>query len=348
MQEIKVLTVDDSILFREMLSKGLKRFHDINVVGDAVNPFDAKDKIALLHPDVVTLDVEMPRMDGVKFLRSLMSQRPVPVVVISSLKDSVFDAMGAGAIDFIPKPGDLNGGMDAFMEEVAAKVRAAAGVKFAFRRDESKDIDLIPLELAAPADPANVIAIGASTGGTEAIFSVLTKYGPNIPGFVIVQHMPEGFTKLFAERLDAASNLEVKEAEDGDEVRPGRALIAPGGRHMRLIGTGAGKGYTVSIASRSKVNGHMPSVDVLFESVSEAAGPDAIGVILTGMGSDGANGLKKMRDVGGYTIGQDERSSVVYGMPMAAYMTGAVMIQLSLYRIPDEIVRNLDSRTVRR
>ncbi|MDR1042303.1 MAG: chemotaxis response regulator protein-glutamate methylesterase [Clostridiales Family XIII bacterium] len=344
MQEIKVLAVDDSILFREMLSKGMGRFHDITVVGVAVNPFDAKDKIARLKPDVVTLDVEMPHMDGVKFLYSLMSQHPLPVVVISSLRDSVFDAMDAGAIDFIPKPDSLTRGRNAFMDEVAAKVRAAAGVKFERRKNEAKDLDLPPLELGTPADAASVIAIGASTGGTEAIFSILTKYGPNIPGFVVVQHMPEGFTKLFAQRLDSASNIEVKEAEDGDEVRPGRALIAPGGRHMRLRRANAGGGYTVSIESCSKVNGHMPSVDVLFESVSEAAGADAIGVILSGMGSDGANGLKKIREAGGYTIGQDERSSIVYGMPMAAYTAGAVMVQLSLYRIPDEIIRKLESR----
>jgi two-component system chemotaxis response regulator CheB len=327
-----------------MLSKGMKRFHDINVVGVAVNPFDAKDKIALLKPDVVTLDVEMPRMDGVKFLRGLMSQHPIPVVVISSLRDSVFDAMNAGAIDFIPKPDNLNGGRDAFLHDVAAKVRIAAGVKFAFRRNEPKDIDLPPLELCAPANPASVVAIGASTGGTEALFSILTKYGANVPGFVIVQHMPEGFTKLFAQRLDAASHLEAMEAEDGDEVKPGRVLIAPGGRHMRLRKADTGKGYSVELASDAKVSGHIPSVDVLFESVAEVAGPDAIGVILTGMGSDGADGLKKIRDAGGYTIGQDERSSVVYGMPMAAYKKGSVMIQLSLYRIPDEIIRRLDSR----
>ncbi|MDR1293010.1 MAG: chemotaxis response regulator protein-glutamate methylesterase, partial [Clostridiales Family XIII bacterium] len=197
-------------------------------------------------------------------------------------------------------------------------------------------------------DPASVVAIGASTGGTEAIFSILTKYGPNMPGFVVVQHMPEGFTKLFAQRLDAACHLEVMEAKDGDEARPGRALIAPGGRHMLLSRAGAGKGYTVRMESRSKVNGHIPSVDVLFESVAEAAGPGATGVILTGMGADGAAGLKKIRDAGGYTIGQDERSSVVYGMPMAAYGMGSVMIQLSLYRIPDEIVRHIGGRTVGR
>jgi two-component system chemotaxis response regulator CheB len=185
------------------------------------------------------------------------------------------------------------------------------------------------------------VAIGASTGGTDAIFSILSKYLANMPGFVIAQHMPEGFTKLFAKRLDAATALRVKEAEDGDRVKPGTVFIAPGGRHMRI--RKAKCGYAVSVAEDAKVSGHRPSVDVLFESVAEAAGSHAIGVILTGMGADGAAGLKQIADAGGYTIGQDERSSVVYGMPMAAWLTGAVMVQAPLYRIPDEIVRKLEN-----
>jgi two-component system chemotaxis response regulator CheB len=342
MHEIKVLAVDDSILFREMLSKGMRRFPDINVVGVAVDPFDAKDKIVALRPDVMTLDVEMPCMDGIKFLHSLMPQYPLPVVVISSLRESVFEAMDAGALDFIAKPSDMSDGGESFMNEVAAKIRVAATAKLAFRRDAPRDIGLSPEGLSVPASPLDVVAIGASTGGTEAIFSILTKYSSNVPGFVIVQHMPEGFTKLFAERLDSATRLHVKEAEDGDEVKPGRALIAPGGRHMRIAR--AGSGYMARIADGPKVNGHKPSVDVLFESVAASAGPRAIGVILTGMGSDGSLGLKKMLDAGGYTIGQDERSSVVYGMPMAAWLTGAVKVQAPLYRIPDEIIRILEER----
>jgi two-component system chemotaxis response regulator CheB len=339
MHEIRVLAVDDSILFREMLSKGMKRFPDINVVGVAVDPFDAKDKIVALRPDVMTLDVEMPCMDGIKFLRSLMPQYPLPVVVISSLRESVFEAMDAGAIDFIAKPNDMSGGGNAFLDEVAAKIRIASAAKLAFRKNAPESIGLSPSGLKVPADHRDIVAIGASTGGTEAIFSILTKYNANMPGFVIVQHMPEGFTKLFAKRLDSASLLQVKEAEDGDEVRPGRALIAPGGLHMRILRTA--NSYAVSLSDRAKVNGHRPSVDVLFASVAEVAGSRAIGVILTGMGSDGAAGLKKIADAGGYTIGQDERSSVVYGMPMAAWLTGAVKVQLPLYRIPDEIIRKL-------
>jgi two-component system chemotaxis response regulator CheB len=187
---------------------------------------------------------------------------------------------------------------------------------------------------------ADIIAIGASTGGTEAIFSVLTKYQADMPGIVIVQHMPEGFTELFAKRLGKATQFRVKEAEDGDEIISGNVLIAPGGKQMRI--RKSGKGYIADVGDGAKVNGHRPSVDVLFESVAEAAQGNAIGVILTGMGSDGANGLKRIRDAGGFTIGQDERSSVVYGMPMAAYLAGAVEIQLPLYRIPDEIIRRLN------
>jgi two-component system chemotaxis response regulator CheB len=339
MHEIRVLAVDDSILFREMLSKGMRRFPDINVVGVAADPFDAKDKIIALRPDVMTLDVEMPCMDGVKFLRSLMPQYPLPVVVISSLRESVFEAMDAGAVDFIAKPDDMNVAGNVFMDEVAAKIRVASAVKPAFRKNAPKDIGLTPAGLSVPADCLDIVAIGASTGGTEAIHSILTKYNPTMPGFVIVQHMPEGFTSLFAKRLDSVALLEVKEAGDGDEVRPGRALIAPGGRHMRVLKTT--DGYVVSLSDGPKVNGHRPSVDVLFESVAGVAGPRAIGVILTGMGTDGAAGLKKISDAGGYTIGQDERSSVVYGMPMAAWLTGAVKVQLPLYRIPDEIIRKL-------
>jgi two-component system chemotaxis response regulator CheB len=338
---IRVLIVDDSILFRETLVKGLGRCSDIKIVGSAVDPFDAKDKILALKPDVITLDVEMPRMDGIQFLRELMSQYPVPVVVISILRESVFEALDAGALDFIAKPKVGDGETEVFMMDVAEKIRACAGAKFACRRKGGGDIVLSPIEVRGDVDPARVVAIGASTGGTEAIHSILTKFSANMPGFVIVQHMPVGFTKLYAERLNAVSWLEVKEAEDGDEVRQGRVLIAPGDYHMTLIKRPLG--YAVSCGQAPKVNGHRPSVDVLFESVAAVAGRNALGVILTGMGNDGAKGLKQMRDSGGYTIGQDERSSVVYGMPMAAYVTGAVMVQMPLYRIPDEICRKLST-----
>jgi two-component system chemotaxis response regulator CheB len=342
MPEIKVLIVDDSLLFREVLTKGLSQYADMQIIGAAADPFEAKDKIIELRPDVVALDVEMPRMDGIKFLRNLMPQFPIPVVVISSLRESVFEAMDAGAIDFVAKPVDVNGDPSGFIREIAEKIRVAYSARALFRKKMPADIDLKMDGLTVPANPLDIIAIGASTGGTEAIVSILTKYQANVPGTVIVQHMPEGFTELFAQRLDAMTQLAVKEAEDGDEVRPGRALIAPGGRQMRIRKSAGG--YAVCIDDSEKVNGHKPSVDVLFESVAEEAGRRAIGVILTGMGSDGAKGLKRIKDSGGYTIGQDERSSIVYGMPMAAHLTGAVTIQLPLYRIPDEIIRKLNSQ----
>ncbi|MDR0851774.1 MAG: chemotaxis response regulator protein-glutamate methylesterase [Clostridiales Family XIII bacterium] len=341
MNTIKVLIVDDSLLFRDVLQKGLKQYEDIEVIGAAADPFEAKDQIIALRPDVVTLDVEMPRMDGIKFLRKLMPQFPVPVIIISSLKESVFEAMDAGAIDFISKP-DLQGeGIPAFLGEVAEKIRIASSARRAFHRSVKEDITLDVEGVRGQVDPGNVIAIGASTGGTEAIFSVLTKFSDNMPGIVIVQHMPSGFTKLYAERLDAECNLEVLEAKSGDEIIPGRVLIAPGDYQMRIVRSGCG--YAVFCDQSPKVNGHRPSVDVLFESAADVVGQKALGIILTGMGADGAKGLKKIREVGGYTIGQDERSCVVYGMPMAAYVSGAVMVQLPLYRIPDEICRKLSS-----
>jgi two-component system chemotaxis response regulator CheB len=336
---IRVLIVDDSLLFREGLRKGLKQFPDIQIVGVAVDPFEAKEKILTLHPDVLSLDVEMPRMDGIKFLRSFLPQYPMPVVVISSLRESVFEAMDAGAIDFIAKPDDSNADKTAFLRDVAEKMRIASKANLAFRGDCRGTISLSVDGLRGPVDPSRIIAIGASTGGTEAIFSILTKFSANMPGIVVVQHMPAGFTKLYAERLNAACALEVLEARDGDEVCPGRVLIAPGDFQMRVIKKGGG--YIVALDRSPKVNGHRPSVDVLFDSVAAAAGGAGVGTILTGMGSDGARGLKKMREAGGYTIGQDERSSVVYGMPMAAYMMGSVMIQLPLYRVADELTRVL-------
>jgi two-component system chemotaxis response regulator CheB len=269
-----------------------------------------------------------------------MPQFPLPVIVISSLRESVFEAMDAGALDFIPKP-EKTDDAAAFARSLAEKIRVSAKAKLAYRGGAPSGIELGMDGVKGAVDPRIVVAIGASTGGTEAIFSILTKFSGNMPGFVIVQHMPAGFTKLYAERLNAACVLDVKEAADGDAVRPGRVLIAPGDYQMRVVRDGAG--YAVRCDRSPKVNGHRPSVDVLFDSVADAAGKNSLGVILTGMGADGASGLKKMRDVGGYTLGQDERSSVVYGMPMAAYMSGAVMAQLPLYRIPDEMTRKLSA-----
>jgi len=340
--KIRVLIIDDSILFREIMAKGLASDSRIEVVGFANDPFEAKEKIPELDPDVITLDIEMPRMDGIKFLRYLLPQYPLPVIVLSMLKTSVFEAMDAGAIDFVAKPENPQEDNSAFFTELRSKIIAASQTRFGYRRRGKTEIHLEIEGVRGPIDPNTIIAIGASTGGTDAINSMVTKFTENMPGIVIVQHMPAGFTALYAKRINSASQLNIKEAADGDEVVPGHVFIAPGDFHMTVEKGAAG--YRIKIAHGTKVNGHRPSVDVLFNSVAEAAGDKAIGVILTGMGTDGAIGLKRIRDYGGYTIGQDERSSVVYGMPMAAYISGAVMMQLPLYRIPDEILRKLSTK----
>ena len=339
--KVKVMVLDDSLLFREVMTKGLSGDSRIEIVGFATDPFEASEKIPELAPDVLTLDIEMPRMDGIKFLRHLMPQYPLPVIVISTLKTSVFEAMDAGAIDFIAKPENMAEDGGRFFGDLKTKIIAASQARFAYRRRAGADIRLEPEGVKGVVDHRNIIAVGASTGGTDAINSLLTKFSANMPGIVIVQHMPAGFTSMYAKRLDSIANISVREAVDGDEVVPGVALIAPGDYHMTVEKVGSV--YRVRCNQATKVNGHRPSVDVLFDSVAEAAGPHAMGIILTGMGSDGALGLKKIRNYGGYTIGQDERSSVVYGMPMAAYVGGAVMVQLPLYRIPDEILRKLSS-----
>jgi two-component system chemotaxis response regulator CheB len=341
MGEIKVLIVDDAMLFREVLKRELSKFADIEIIAVANDPFDAKDKILALRPDVVTLDIEMPKMDGIKFLRHLLPQFPVPVVVISSLKESVFEAMDAGAIDFEAKPDDQNEGLQEFITNVAEKIRIAARSKPAFRKQPASSIDLAPIGVSGPINPKKLVAIGASTGGTEAIYSMLSKFSINMPPIVVVQHMPAVFTQLYAQRLDRTCALIVKEAVDGDVLAPGKVLIAPGDFHMRVIKNGSS--YIVKLDQSEKVNGHRPSVDVLFDSVAAAAGSDSLGIILTGMGTDGAQGLRHIRDLGGYTIGQDERSSVVYGMPMAAKLLGGVVLQLPLYRIADELCKRLSS-----
>ncbi len=339
MEKIKVLVVDDSLLFRETLSKGLRQYSFIEIIGVAGDPFEAKDKILELKPDVVTLDVEMPRMDGIKFLKKLLPSYPVPVIVISSLKESVFEAMDAGALDFVGKPQPGHDPAE-FIRDVSIKIKGASRAKIAYR-SAAPQIDLSTEGVKGRVDPKSLIAIGASTGGTEAIFSMLTKFSVNMPGIVIVQHMPPGFTKLYADRLNNSCELNVKEAEDGDIIRPGHVLVAPGDFNLTVRER---QGiYTVKCAQTEKVNGHRPSVDVLFDSVASNVGSNAMGIILTGMGSDGAKGLLKMREAGAYTIGQDEKSSVVYGMPMAAYNAGAVMQQSPLFRIPDDVIRKFSS-----
>ena len=337
-QRIKVLIVDDSLVFRESLSREIAKDPDIEVVGTATDPYMARDLIIKLKPDVLTLDVEMPKMNGIEFLKKLMPQYPLPVIVVSSVSQNVLDALDAGAVEFVTKPNVTRpGGMASFVNELIIKIKIASTAKVGNRKSDytpsrpvtSQGIDTM----------SKISAIGASTGGTDAIHTVISGLPRDMPPIVIVQHMPPVFTKLYAERLNNTCELEVKEAEDGDALRPGRVLIAPGNYQMRVAKRGSG--YIVKCTQEEKVSGHCPSVDVLFDSVADVVGKQAVGVILTGMGRDGANGLLKMKKTGAYTIGQDEKSSVVYGMPMVAFNIGAVEKQLPLDRIDDEIIRFL-------
>lgn len=331
MRKIKVLIVDDSLLFRETLARKISQDSAIEVVGTASDPYSARDKIIELHPDVMTLDVEMPRMNGIDFLRRLIPQYPLPVVVVSSVSENVFDALKAGAVDFVTKPDMSNSrGIETFINELIIKIKIASTAKVGQRKNESI---LTNSGINTSRGSSNrIIAIGASTGGTEAIFNIIKFFPKDMPGIVVVQHMPPVFTRLYAQRLDSSCPMEVKEAVNGDMVLPGRVLIAPGDYHMKLKKRDGN--YFVECAKGQRVNGHCPSVDVLFNSVAEVAGRNAIGIILTGMGSDGAKGLLAMRNKGARTLGQDEKSSVVYGMPKVAFDIGAVEKQASLEAIP--------------
>lgn len=339
-RKIRVLVVDDSLLMREVIAKGLAADGALEVVGTAADPFAARDKIIDLEPDVMTLDVEMPRMSGIEFLKKLMPQYPLPVVVVSAVKSNVFDALNAGAVDFVTKPeaGKIDG-MAAFINELIIKIKIASTAKVGHLVKKE-----LPQERRLGGKTGvldqKVIAIGASTGGTEAIYSVVKAFSREMPGIVIVQHMPPVFTKMYAERLNNSCQMEVREAQDGDLVVPGRVLIAAGDYHMKLLSDK--NHYYVKCFSGERVNGHCPSVDVLFDSVAETAGKNAIGIILTGMGHDGAKGMLQMRKRGAYTIGQDEKTSVVYGMPMVAYNIGGVVKQAPLERIPEIVWDVLD------
>ncbi len=329
MLPIKVLIVEDSIVFRELLVQNLSRDPAIRVVGTARDPYEARDAILALKPDVMTLDVELPRMNGIEFLRKLIPQYPLPVVVISSLSDKVFDAMSAGAVDFVAKPvvSSRKQLEDFIKNELLVKIKIASSARIG----NIKRNAMMGQEEQYPSVKRGnlIVAIGASTGGTEATSALVRQYGTDIPGIVCVQHMPPGFTQMYAKRLNDECRIQVKEAETGDRVLPGHMLIAPGGdRHMQLVKVGTG--YQVEIKAGPKVNGHCPSVDVLFDSVAKAAGADALGIILTGMGGDGAKGLLAMRKAGARTIGQDESTCVVYGMPKVAYDLGAVEYQEKL------------------
>ena len=347
MKRIRVLVVDDSALVRELLTAGLAKDPEIEVVGSAANPFIARDKIVELRPDVLTLDVEMPRMDGVDFLRRLMPQYPIPVIMVSALTQRgaqiTLEALEAGAIDFVTKPStDVARGLNQMLTDLRQKVKMAAQVDLsawkrrAVKREKPGPV-LVRTALSESTD--KVIAIGASTGGTEAIRRVISSFPANMPGIVIVQHMPPGFTKHFSDNLNEICELDVQEAQTGDRVMPGRVLIAPGGKHMTVRRSGGI--YLVDCQEGENVNGHCPSVDVLFHSVARYVAGNAVGVILTGMGGDGADGLLAMRQAGAKTIAQDEASCVVFGMPKVAIERGAVDRIGPLDSIPQLIVSTL-------
>ena len=327
MKPIRVLIVEDSIVFRELLVQNLGRDSSLQVVATARDPYEARDAIVKYKPDVMTLDVELPRMNGIDFLRKLIPQYPLPVVVISSLSDKVFDALNAGAVDFVAKPAVSNRAqLEEFIRnELLVKIKIASTVKIS----KIKKTVTMQQQHMLVRGGNKIVAIGASTGGTEAIFSVVKNFGTDIPGVVVTQHMPPGFTSMYAKRLNDQCRIQVKEAQTGDRVLPGHMLLAPGGdMHMHLLKVNGV--YQVECKRGPKVNGHCPSVDVLFESVAKAAGSDAVGIILTGMGGDGAKGLLAMRKAGAKTIGQDESTCVVYGMPKVAYDLGAVQYQEKL------------------
>lgn len=335
MRPIRVLVVEDSLVFRELLVQNLNKDPAIEVVAVAKDPFEARDAILKYRPDVMTLDVELPRMNGIEFLRKLMPQYPIPVVVISALSDKVFEALNAGAVDFVAKPVSTGRAQieDFIHNELSEKVKIASNVKTSnIKKTAMLQTAQQPTQLK---DNNLIVAIGASTGGTEAIFSVVKDFGQDIPGVVIVQHMPPGFTQMYANRLNNQCQVMVKEAVTGDRVLPGQVLIAPGDKQMRLIKVNGM--YQVECKHGEKVSGHCPSVDVLFQSVAKAAKKDAVGVILTGMGGDGAKGLLEMRNAGAITIGQDEASCVVYGMPKVAFDIGAVQYQTELSNIANKV-----------
>lgn len=342
MNRIRVLVVDDSATVRSLIRALLGRDRKVEVVGEAADPHEARAAIKALNPDVITLDVEMPKMNGLDFLEKIMRLRPTPVIMVSSQTSrgasAAIMALEMGAFDCVAKPGP--GEQDAFAEVLVGKVKAAAGSRVRFvpktgHGAPSVDVGSPPDRLYRP--DGRIVAIGASTGGVEALVAVLSQFPANCPPTVITQHMPATFTKTFAERLDRLSKPNVSEAVDGALLAPGHVYLAPGGATHLEIGSSAP--LRCRLLKSDPVNGHRPSVDVLFHSVARAAGAKALGVILTGMGRDGAEGLLAMRRAGGATLGQNEASCLIYGMPKAAFELGAIEKQIPLNRIASEILR---------
>lgn len=339
-RRIRVLVVDDSMLARKLIMEGLSKYPKIEIVGYAINAMDAKRKLAQLNPDVMTCDVQMPGMSGIELLKELIPENPLPVVLVSSLNLRVFDALHAGAVDFVRKP-DGSQSPEAFIQSLAQKVVVAANSKVRKPRP-TVEAPVLPAARLGGATQM-IIGLGASTGGTEATLEVLKRLPEDIPGMVIVQHMPVGFTGMYAERLNRLCAMEVREAKNGDEVKRGLALLAPADYQCRIQRTPAG-GYFVRVMPGDKVSGHRPSVDALFMSMAEQVRCQMVGIIMTGMGADGAEGLLEMRRKGAYTIGQDQKSSVVYGMPGVAYKIGAVCEQASCENIANVLLRYLKSK----
>ena len=342
-RRIRVLIVDDSAIVRRILTEALSGESDIEVVGTAPDPYVARDKILALQPDVITLDIEMPRMDGLTFLKKLMHFHPMPAIIISSLAQpsclAALQALEFGAVEVLAKPGGPYS-VGELRQSLAQKVRAAAAARIRLPEPPGASREAKPsppARLVAPVlPPGTVLAIGASTGGTEAIATVLTRIPQSCPGIVITQHIPAQFSRAFANRLNTLCAMDVKEAEDGDTLRNGLALVAPGDFHMLLRRSGGR--YYVSVKTGPRVCYQRPSVDVLFSSVAEAAGAEAVGVLLTGMGNDGAQGLLRMRQAGARTIAQNEATCVVYGMPREAVELGAVAQVLPLTAIAEAML----------
>jgi two-component system chemotaxis response regulator CheB len=340
-KQTSVLIVDDSAFVRRVLTEILSSDPSIAVVGAAPDPFVAREMIKTLNPDVVTLDIEMPRMDGLAFLEKIMTLRPMPVLMISSLTqkgaDVALRALEIGAVDFVAKPMvGLSEGFAGLRDEIIGKVKAAAGARVKPLSGSKPKARLVPGPNYRSSE--RLIAVGASTGGVEALQELLTAFPSDAPAILVTQHMPALFTATFAKRLDQCCAVSVSQAEDGERVLPGHVYIAPGGFHLELARNGAN--YVCRVHEQPLVSGHRPSVDVLFRSVAKAAGGSSVGIILTGMGKDGAAGLLEMRQAGASTIGQDEASCVVYGMPKAAHDCGATEVELPLNRIPGQVLHH--------
>lgn len=344
-KKMRTLVIDDSPFFRMRLTEYLATRPGIEIVGSAAFAFEGQKKVEELTPDIVVLEIAMPQIDSTDFFKKMTSRYPVKVILVSSSVISAFDMVSYNAVDYVQKPeGTASGDVSSFLQEVGSKVLSARLAKAPTQRVATPQFILPPPVLNKAEKLKNIIiALGASTGGTEATLDVLKKLPAHTPGILVVQHMPVGFTKMYAQRLDSLCKMTVQEAKNGDRIEQGKVLIAPGDQHMRVVKIG--NIFSVNCAQGEKVSGHCPSVDALFTSVAENVNCDKVGIILTGMGQDGAAGLLKMRESGAYTIGQDRESSVVYGMPMVAYNKGAVMAQAPLNKIADVLVRHLNKIT---